>query len=78
MSNTSLTITEKKKISRSGIGFKWYVVCSCTANDLDENGYPIDESFPDSDHLANGSVMLLTDSRKVKVFDEANTIWRDW
>ena len=75
---STLTITRMEKVSRSGAGFKWYVEFSCTANDLDSNGYPKDESFPSASNLANGSNMLLTDSKKVKIWDEFSSEFKEW
>ena len=75
---STLTITRIEKVSRSGSGYKWYVECSATANDLDSNGWPKDASFPAAIELANGSVMVFTDLKVVKIFDEANSVWREW
>lgn len=75
---STLTITKMEKVSRKRVGFKWYVEAYCTANDLDADGYPKDESFPIASALANGSNIMLTDSKKVKIWDEANLVWREW
>lgn len=75
---STLTITRKEKVSRVDVGFKWYVEFYCTSADLDENGYPKDFSFPAAIELANGSNMMLTDSKKVNIWDEANLVWREW
>lgn len=77
-SDSTLVITRIEKVSRTGGGYKLLVDCFCTAGDLGNDGYPTDSTFPAISDLANGSSMILTDSKKVKIFDESNQEYKEW
>lgn len=74
---STVTIISRKLVSRYGSGTKEYIDCACTSDDLD-NGYPKDPTFPLKTNLANGSSMIVTDTKKVMIFDEKNSAFVEW